>query len=176
VLRGELLIDVFSVEGQGKPQIDWVLHGIGGVTATPALTERTAPLGKSNGYQFLIALREGKGRESSYTFTIPGGKPHQVYCVDSQVATHVTGQGIGYSLRERTPFVMRRQMDRNAVFVTVHDLSGQERRLKVEAQFQGGTGRVPGADVQVKVHYGPTERVAFDFRANASNAVEITTF
>ncbi len=161
VLSGELLVDVFSVEAQSERQIDWVLHGMGKVAAIPALAERSTPLGKTDGYQFLTALSEGKGRDSAYTFTTSGGKPHQVYCVDSQSKTQVTGQGIGYSLKDRTPFLMRRQVGQNAVYITVHDLSGQERRIKVEAQFQGGTGRIPGEEVQVKVQSGPSESVTF---------------
>ena len=161
VLSGEILVDVLSVEGRHGRQIDWVLHGCGSVTSSLPLRERKRPLGDSSGYQHLTALHEGKGQKSVFTFDTKGGKPHRVYCLDNQPTALVTGEGIGYTLQDRRPFVMRRQSGRNAVFLTVHDLSGLDRELKIDPQFRGGTGRSPGEEVRVTVSTASTGAKTF---------------
>jgi len=172
VLSGELLIDVLAVESRRSRQIDWVLHGRGSIITSLPLAERKTPLGDKSGYQHLRALREGKGVEEIVTFNSKEGKPHRVYCLDNQPTTLVTGEGIGYSRQERTPFLMRRQSGRNAVFLTVHDLSGLDRDLKIMPQFRGGAGRSPAEEIRVKVTFGPTEGRTFvlDLREESSSA------
>jgi len=151
VLSGDLLVDVLTVDGRHNRQIDWVLHGCGSVASSLPLKARKRPLGDSGGYQHLSALQEGKGQTSIFTFDVKGGRPHRVYCFDNQSSALVTGEGIGYTLQDRRPFVMRRQSGRNAVFLTVHDLSGLDRELKIKPQFRGGSGRSPCEEVQVSV-------------------------
>ncbi len=177
VLSGELLIDVVAVDSKRMRKIDWVLHGRGSVMTSLPLTERKAPLGEKNGYQHLIALREGKGSEEVVTFSSKEGKPHRVYCLDNQPTILVTGSGIGYSCQDHAPFVMRRQTGRNAVFLTVHDLSGIERDLKITAQWHGGSGRSPVEEVRVKVMSSPTEGRIFllDLREESSFAERCQT-
>jgi hypothetical protein len=172
VLSGEILIDVTAVESKRMRQIDWVLHGRGTVDSSLPLTERKGPLGSSNGYQHLSALREGKGRAVVFTLHPKNGKAHRVYCLDNQDSTLVTGEGIGYSLRDHPPFLMRRQKARNTVFLTVHDLSGLDRTLEIEPQFQGGSGRVPCEEVRIAVTGGPADRRSFtlDLREGSAAA------
>ncbi len=170
VLSGELLIDVMAVESKRRHQIDWVLHGRGAVATSLPLTDRKGALGSSNGYQHLSAFRDGKGKEGIFTFTPKGGKAHRVYCLDSQDSTWVTGEGIGYTLRDHPPFLMRRQKARNTVFLTVHDLSGLDRDLKIEPQFQGGSDREPCEEVRITVTGSPAGRCTFslDLRDQAT--------
>lgn len=161
VLSGELLIDVVAVESKRLQQIDWVLHGYGTVDSSLPLKERKSPLGTGSGYQHLTALREGKGQDAVFTLVVKDGKPHRVYCLDNPPAVLVTGEGIGYSLQNRNPFIMRRQSAENAVFLTVHDLSGLDRKLKIESQFSDGSGRTPSEAVSVTVTCGPSDQRTF---------------
>ncbi len=179
VLSGEVMIDVMSVESTSSRQIDWVLHGFGAITTALPMKERKGVLGKAGGYQHLSSLREGKGQEACFTFNSEeGSKPYKIYCVDSQPSVFVTGQGIGYTLSARNPFLMRRQSGRNAVFLTVHDLSGLDHELKISAKFQGGSGRTPGEQVRVTVTSGLAEARTFitDLRNDSSKRCQIAIY
>jgi hypothetical protein len=172
VLSGDLLVDVFTTAGRRSDLTDWLLHGRGDPMASLPMVERKAPIGKDNGYQHLSALREGGGTNAVFTFLPKGDKPHRVYCIESRPSTLFTGEGIGYTLRERAPFLMRRQSARNTVFLTVHDLSGLDRELKIEAEFKGGTDRSPCESVQLTVTMAPaeTKRFVLDLRDEATAA------
>ncbi|OPZ84791.1 MAG: Heparin-sulfate lyase precursor [bacterium ADurb.Bin429] len=133
ILADDLLVDVFAVEGDKQAQFDWFMHGRGAITTPVKLSDRKKPLDDKAGYQHLAKLADGKGEKASvFTFTPPNGKPYRAYCLDADRTTHITGEGIGYNLNDKVPFLLRRQTGKTALFTTVYDLSGNDRALAIE--------------------------------------------
>jgi hypothetical protein len=57
-----------------------------------------------------------------------GGKPYRAYC-RARNDVFVTGEGIGYNLKDVVPFLMWRKNEKRAFFTSVFDLSGTDRSL-----------------------------------------------
>jgi len=130
VLTDSLLIDVLAVRGAQPARCDSLLHAIGVPATTLPLTERTEPLGKTNGYQHLSQLRAGAGAaRMDFTYTLPNAHAYRLCCLGDEGTQVFTGQGIGYRLTERVPFVLRRRETAATAFITVIDLSGDGRAI-----------------------------------------------
>lgn len=125
VMADAIMVDVFVVTGERDAQIDWVSHGPGLLTTDLPLRPRTEPLGEKNGYQHLSDLKQGQGTQKMvFALAANHGPAYRIWCLGDADSAVFTGMGIGYRLVDRVPFILRRRTGRSAVFITVHDLSG----------------------------------------------------
>jgi hypothetical protein len=125
VLTDLFLVDVFAVRGDREAELDWFLHVRGTPESEGVSTPMTDPLGKGPGYQHLrdvlcleadglVSLAFSQGADRMLRLRLPGADSDLLY----------QGVGIGYSLKDRVPFLLRRRRAASTVFVTVYDWSG----------------------------------------------------
>jgi len=121
ILFDTALVDFYHVKSAKTATIDWILHGVAELATPGESTDVSEPLGATAGYQHLSDLREA---EPSDPFTIdwrlPGGSSLQTHVRTDGSATVVTGNGIGYTLTQKVPFIMLRKRGREARFHVVH--------------------------------------------------------
>ncbi|MGB9642368.1 MAG: heparinase II/III domain-containing protein [Candidatus Ratteibacteria bacterium] len=124
VLAENLLVDVFSVEGQTQVQMDWIIHCRGNIVEN-APSVKVENLGKENGYQHLKDIKQLSMvfEPVVYQF-VQNDKFLKVFLVSNADCSIFTGCGIGYHLKDNVPFVMKRKKGNSAVFITVYDFSG----------------------------------------------------
>lgn len=120
VLTDTMLVDVFTVTGKGKKEIDWLLHCRGTVTNDATFTAEKS-LGSRNGYQHLTGVSRATGpANTGFAFRqTPGHSLRVQLAGDSRDALY-QGTGIGYALNDKVPFLLRRHTGNSAVFVAVY--------------------------------------------------------
>ncbi len=153
VLPGEIVVDIFRVEQSGRPRVaDWVLHGtvpytIEGVGKTN-LVKR--PPASGDGYQHIDFISETRPnanlklvwrineRERFATWLLHDGQSRE---------TLYQGTGIGYSLSQRLPLVIRsRRGAKVEIFAAVHapdegDAAAWSLKLRDGACIVEGNGK-----------------------------------
>ncbi len=130
ILRDNILIDLFLVKGKKEQQTDWVIHTRGtnsiNLQFNPLLT-----LGKSGGYQHLTHIQSAPGvAQFKLISQCNKDKNSVIWCDGDSKSTILTAEGIGYSLTERIPMLIRRRTAQTMVFSTVYDLSGNGTAIK----------------------------------------------
>lgn len=136
VLANDLLVDAVAVRDAFPMQIDWIVHGRGGLTGPTNLTIRLKPLGERDGYPHLANLQDGVCSRGPvpFTFTLDSGALWRLWCVNADFRTRlVSGTGIGYRLNDAVPFVLQRRMAEHTLFLNVFDLSGSGAIAQVES-------------------------------------------
>jgi hypothetical protein len=133
ILTDGLLVDIYTVDSENDSIIDWFLH-IRGKSATLSRSDgtilsHTAILqnfaGSNNGYQHLTDVVCWETTASAVIRMVQAdGKIIGIHALQSPQSQIFTGYGIGYTLEERIPFIMRRVASRRGCFITVYDLSG----------------------------------------------------
>jgi hypothetical protein len=130
-LTSKLLVDLYDVEAEKPRQIDWFVHANcatvepAAAKDTPAVVARPAvSLGRGVGYEHLSAARSWpNGVASTWEFAVADRKL-RMWCSGDGTDELFTAAGIGYSVDQRTPTVLRRRLDaKQARFVTVYDLT-----------------------------------------------------
>ena len=128
LLTDQILVDIFDVETFMPSQIDWFAHAVSdGVEHSQTNGQARLP-GTSDGYQYLTPGR---------VITPPVGLPWdfvagkgtnalrlRLWFADPQQEQVFVTQGIGYSLDQKVPCLIRRRTAARTRFVTVFDLSG----------------------------------------------------
>lgn len=127
LLPGGVLVDLFRVEQRGKGTLtEWVLHGtppmaLVGAGAREALA---APLHTSDGYQHLADLERGELAETARVeWQVTPERTYSTWLLqaDGEQETLYTATGIGFSLTQRLPLVIRsREAAPDTVFAAVH--------------------------------------------------------
>lgn len=125
LLTEKMLVDALAVVGTREMQLDWILHGIGKLSLSVPSEDHKEPLGKENGYQHLTDLRKAKGAFTYHADWQQGGQSFRATCFDDDSVHLFTGNGIGYNLRQKVPFLLRRRRAKAACFLTVYDLTGK---------------------------------------------------
>lgn len=125
LLADGILVDLLAVDGERPAAFDWVAHVRGTLACDAPLALRDKPLATANGYQHLRDLREGASPGAAVFDAKQGdGRTMRIWCLDTGETTLATGTGIGYTLKDTVPFLMRRRKAGQALFATVYDLSG----------------------------------------------------
>lgn len=125
ILTDNLLVYAFALVSKKKRQVDWLLHSLGALKLSIPAKQTSRNLGKSNGYQHLTNLSQAKGEECfTADWALPGGKLMRVTFIGDSDSTIFAGTGIGYYLRQKVPFLLRRRKEKTTCFVTLYDLSG----------------------------------------------------
>ena len=132
LLTDQVLVDVLEVvcEKPRPRQIDWLAHVLCDAIDAPAAERAPATLGNHNGYQHLAdgTVYAGIRAGEPWTFTAgnaPNGHVLRLWCLDSDSEAVYTANGIGYSIDQRVPALIRRRTANATRFVTVYDLSGR---------------------------------------------------
>jgi len=127
-LTSKLLVDLYEVEAEKPRQIDWLAHAncasveaVDKVAATPA-----ASLGRGVGNEHLTLGRSWPSRTASHWDFQADGSKLRMWCTGDAEEESYTAVGIGYSIAQKTPMVVRRRRDtKQAKFVTVYDLTSR---------------------------------------------------
>lgn len=135
LLMDHYLIDIFRVAGKRTGQIDWALHGFGRLAPPEtSLEKETSSLGSKAGYQHLANIKAITAPENTcFSFNLGQGKTEKkvaVHIIDSTDTKRFTAMGIGYTVSERLPMLLRRTEGKEALFITVVDFSGTGDALK----------------------------------------------
>lgn len=121
LMTEEWLLDVLTVTGKTPATLDWLLH-VRGELQEQGEPAESAGLGKDNGYQHLRQVARHPADRRRYSFAQP--KVGSL-TVDVWPATETwSGTGIGYSLKEAVPFLLRRRCAATAEFVALTALGG----------------------------------------------------
>ena len=129
LLTDNVLIDVFDVQAPKETQIDLLSHAISQKvvphTAEIKLGEGQVIVpGKEDGYQHLTnGLSWTVLKPSQWEFHA-GPKKLRLWLDGLAKEEIITCTGIGYTINERVPCLIRRVHGKEARFVTVYDLSG----------------------------------------------------
>jgi len=126
LLTENMLVDLFEVETDEKRQIDWFAH------AASKLVQPVGELGaakevlpgKDNGYEHLTGGRGWMAAASTWDFMADGNKRLRVWFAGVPEEQIIASTGIGYTIDQKVPCLIRRVQDRNARFATVYDLTG----------------------------------------------------
>lgn len=143
-LTPKMLVDVFDVAvepgGSDKPkrQFDWFVHAncdtVKPAAATKVSTTKPPvkhplaapfePLGRGPGYEHLTSPTVWSTQSGSCWDFISAGKKLRMWCHGDEPEEPLTALGIGYSINQKTPTVVRRRRDtEHARFTTVYDLT-----------------------------------------------------
>lgn len=137
-LTAKYLVDVYEVavdaaeSKKPKRQFDWLVHAQADTIepaaplAPPAATVRAGTtLGRGPGYEHLTAPQTWTPAPSSRWTFVAGEKKLPMWCLGDGAEELFTARGIGYSIDQRTPTLLRRRRDADhARFITVYDLTG----------------------------------------------------
>jgi hypothetical protein len=136
-LTPKMLVDVFDVvvepgaSDKPKRQFDWFVHAQADALepASPIDTAAASdpiakPLGRGPGYEHLTALQTWKPAPSTSWNFVAGAKKLRMWTLGDAAEELFTARGIGYSIDQRTPTLVRRRRDaERARFITVYDLT-----------------------------------------------------
>lgn len=131
-LTPKMLVDVYDVavdeDASDKPkrQFDWFIHAQADALEPSGPLDATAgPPGRGPGYEHLSSSQTWKPTPSMRWDFIAGGKTLRMWCLGDEAEEVFTARGIGYSIDQKTPTVLRRRRDvKRARFTTVYDLTG----------------------------------------------------
>ncbi len=177
ILKDNILIDFFLVIGEKEQQTDWVMHARGGCSIDMQLSPLET-LGKTSGYQHITDIQSAPGTTQ---FKVSGqfdkDKKYVIWCDGDSTSTIFTGKGIGYSLNERVPMMIRRRTAQATLFTTVYDLSGNRTAVKDMKRLPLQIGNSEAKEneaiaLQIAMNNG-TLTVACDLRINAKTPIKL---
>jgi len=144
---GDFLIDAFALKADREIQMDWILHGMGAQDLSVASRDLKTPLGAENGYQHLTELKQVESASAFHAdWKQPGNRFYRVNCSGDEESELFIGNGIGYNLQQKVPFLIRRRNANAACFVTVHDLTGDGGWLRTLERLPVRIGRANAQD------------------------------
>lgn len=151
LLTPKMLVDIYDVKTPLESQIDWFAHAI-----VPALqpvddlgpAQNTAP-GEENGYQHLTDAKMWMTQTASRWDFISDTKKRdaprlRLWLADEGAQQIFSTTGIGYTVDQKAPCLIRRRTAEITRFVTVYDLSGK-------GSYISNVTNVPGDAARVKV-------------------------
>jgi hypothetical protein len=162
LLMDGVLVDVFDVAAPQATQIDWFAHALGksvepSVDLGPA---ETATLGNEDGYAHLTAARAWTSGPSSWDF-VTGPKRLRVWLAGLPREQLITCLGIGYTIDQKVPCLVRRVRARQARFAAAYDLTGAATHITTFTAEPGGALTLATRRGTMRFRFTP-EGVAFD--------------
>ena len=143
ILAENLLVDVFSVEGEKQSQVDWIVHCRGKVV-DDFLHKKVQNLGTGNGYRHLKDIKQLVSISEPVVYQCEqNDKMLKVFLVNNSGCSIFTGYGIGYHLKDNVPFLMKRVKRNCAVFIAVYDFSGSVKTIKPVVVLDEKNRRMP---------------------------------
>lgn len=119
------LVDILHVQCDNEVAIDWALHGQAQLTTSQSLQPRNEPIHVAAGYQHLTELKQGELREDFHAdWRLEDARFLRTRLLSGDKTEVFTGNGIGYELNSKVPFLMLRGKAKKTFHVALHDLSG----------------------------------------------------
>ena len=139
ILTDRFLVDVFHVAADRSRILDWVLHGKAPLESSVDVEPMAGTLHDKAGYQHLTDLGAGDVAEPFYVdWMIGSGKRVRTHVNAGGPVRLVTGNGIGYQLTEKVPFILLRREGKGLDCVALHDWTGDgSLRVTSEADRSG---------------------------------------
>jgi hypothetical protein len=139
LLTPEFLVDVFEAESDKETQIDWFTHATADKVQAGHSMNKADPvkLGDTDGYQHLTDARAwGPVTGVKPWEFVAGGRKLALHFVSPPGEEVFTCFGIGYTVAQKTPTLVRRVKGKAARFVTVYELGPQDQHhvQKIEAE------------------------------------------
>ncbi len=147
LLTPEYLAEVYEVEGDESAQTDWLAHATAEklVPVAGALQAGSTPSapGDGAGYQHLSDGQKWNfSTTSRWDFlsdkTDAAAPRLRLWVLDDAPQEIFTALGIGYTIQQKTPTLIRRRNAKSTRFVTIYDLSGHGNAVK-NATWDGKT-------------------------------------
>ncbi len=124
ILTDGFLLDVFAVHGRRDACLDWFLHVRGKLEEQFANAPLNTALGCGPGYQHLRnSMRLETEMPISLAFSQGPNQTVRVILPFADADNIFVGAGIGYSLKDEVPFVLRRRRAASSLFVSLYDFS-----------------------------------------------------
>ena len=130
LLAPKFLVDVFEVVAEQPTQIDWFAHAVS-QQIEPAGTGDVVQLGDCDGYPHLTGARKLPAT-GTWEF-VDGSQRLKVWTLPAVGEEVFAATGIGYTLKQRVPCLVRRRQAARTRFVTVYDWSGSGRAVSEPA-------------------------------------------
>ena len=125
VLFDHALVDMFHVIADEEATFDWTLHGSASLKTGAELVPLATPIHDSAGYQHLSDLRRGDVTgQQAVDWAVGADRFLRTHLTFDGQAELFSGNGIGYQLSAKAPFILLRQRGTAAWIAVVHDLSG----------------------------------------------------
>jgi hypothetical protein len=162
LLTPEFLADVYEVEGEDSAQTDWLAHATAASLAPVDEAGSTpAAVGESAGYQHLSDARKWNVSETSRWDFLSDEKnaaaPRlRLWLLDDEPQEIFTALGIGYTIAQKTPTLIRRRDVKSTHFVTVYDLSGRGDAVK-NATWDGKKIGIETAQGRREIAFSPKD-------------------
>lgn len=148
LLTERMLVDVYEVRSARDVRVDWLAHAASDPIkpVDQSAGESVNSLGSASGYQHLVDVRRWTAKATSRWDFPVASKRLRVWLATDEPEEIYTAIGIGSSAKQKAPVLLRRRADaRNARFVTVYDLSAEDRYI---AGLKQAKGDLPKIDVK----------------------------
>jgi hypothetical protein len=152
LLTPTFLVDVFDVKAERMTQIDWFAHAASEkLIASSEISGKPKSPGNADGYQHLKDGVAYSMRESSRWDFVADKMRLRVWLDSSQPEEIFGAIGIGYTIDQKIPCLVRRRQARQTRFVAAYDLSGAGDQIR---RLQTTRGLEPEPIVQIETRDG----------------------
>ena len=127
LLTEKFLVDVFEVAAEKPTQIDWLTHAVS-QRIEPAGSGSVIRLGDTDGYPHLLGAQ--KLAANGPVEFVADTQRLRVWTVADAGEELFAATGIGYTLNQTVPCLVRRRQAAATRFVTVYDWSGTGQALR----------------------------------------------
>ena len=118
LLDESFIVDIFRA--QGGNVYDWAYHNFGAFQTDERLITQDAPLGETNGYQYVTNVRRGlPASDPWHANWSDDGQGVQLTILGTDDKEIITGDGLGTGIAETMPMVIARSRKRQTIFKSV---------------------------------------------------------
>ena len=118
MLDESFIVDIFRA--QGGNVYDWAYHNFGAFQTDERLVAQDAPLGETNGYQYVTNVRRGLPASDPWQANwTDDGQGVQLTILGTDDKEIITGDGLGTGIAETMPMVIARSRKRQTIFKSV---------------------------------------------------------
>ena len=121
--------------------------------------------GTASGYQHLLSGKSWKTKEASrWDFLADeqnlDAPKLRMWLLDDEAEEIITATGIGYTINQKAPTLIRRREAASTRFVTAYDLSGRGDYIRKIQSLPGGNYQVETAEGVWKIFFAPGKATA----------------
>ena len=118
------ILDCYQVDSVEEHQIDWLLHVRGKPMSVEGFAPAQEPPGTENGYQYLSNVQQRAVADvAGFAWQLDGKHTLRLVAVAPAPETWFSGEGVGTSLGDRVPFLLRRARGKRASFGAVYQIA-----------------------------------------------------
>jgi hypothetical protein len=143
LLTPEMAVDVVDVAAAAETQVDLLAHARSdSVEPVAAVALEPAAVGDGDGYAHFTDVRGADLAETAAFDFVAGPSRLRAWLVAGEPEQVLLARGIGYTVPERTPTIIRRRQAATTRFVTIYDLGGAGTCVRGVSADRAGPGRV----------------------------------